>query len=506
MTSLLSGRWTLSRMVAAAAFVAAVGASSAAGCGGDGGGSGGAGTLICDGGIFDADGNCVAKCDPTKCVEGNVCADNVCSLPCDTHFECYPGSQACTPSIEDDTGRLVNVCRNVGRVAAPLGGFPQGTYGTACVFGEQECAAQLACPSTGLECDPNSCADCELDMAACPNEDGSGCNQGRCASTGELCIYNTCAVAECTPFTCITSGEGDAEAYCTHHDCVDDSACPSGFMCGETRDRREICNTMKGNSNFCGGATTEPCVDPADFNAGGAQFFEGSLCLLRNTCLEREACSPCDHNLDCSWSGAQVCTTHAGSNACARICTGPTDCLADEVCTPYAPAALNGGEHPGFCADAPGVPCALNEDCAGGVCSPIAGTCAQSPRFDCATDGDCPIAGDVCTPRSVCVPASGACDASDAPADKFCFHCTKDSDCGGPETSMGCLEVSSGGEFGCFDLSFSTPCTVDTDCPMAPSGAHGECLDEAEGVDPGSNVYQRCYVPFNDAAGRFSCW
>jgi hypothetical protein len=104
------------------------------------------------------------------------------------------------------------------------------------------------------------------------------------------------------------------------------------------------------------------------------------------------------------------------------------------------------------------------------------------------------------------VPASGACDASDAPGDKFCYHCTKDSDCGGPETTMACLEVSSGGEYGCYDLSFSTPCTVDTDCPMSPSGAHGECLDEAEGVDPGSNAYQKCYVPFNDAEGRFSCW
>lgn len=493
-------------MVAAVALVGGLASLTAAGCGDDGdGGAGGSGGTVCEGGVLDADGNCVAKCDPAKCVAGNVCAENACRLPCDAHSECYPGTQACVPALEDDTGRVVHVCKETGRVAAPAGGFPYGTYGTACFFGEADCATQLACPN-GLECDPTACPDCELALDLCPNEDGTGCNLGRCASSGEACVFNTCDCAsEGTPFTCITAGEGDAEAYCTHHDCSDDSQCPSGFFCGETRDRREICGTMKGNSNFCGGETVEPCVDPSEFNAGGAELFEGSLCLLRKTCLERESCIPCNHNLDCSWSEAQVCTQHAGGNACARICAGPADCLADEDCLPYNPAAL-AGEGPGFCADAPGVPCALDADCAGGTCLPIAGTCAAHPRFDCAQDGDCPLPGDVCTPRSVCVPKSGACDASDAPADKFCFHCTKDTDCGGPETTMGCLEVSSGGARACLDLSFPNACTSDADCPLSPSGNPGECLDEAEGVEPGSSAYQKCYFPFDDVAERFSCW
>jgi len=509
MTSLLSERYSFARMVTAAAFVVGLGSAGATGCGDEvsgAGGGGGGGNIVCDGGVIDDQGNCVAKCDPAKCIEGNICANNACRLPCDTHAECYPGSQACVPALEDDTGRLVNVCENVGRVAAPLGAYPQGTYATTCFFGEQECSAQIACPN-GLECDPNSCADCELDMDACPNEDGTGCNQGKCASTGEICIFNTCDIAECTPFTCITAGEGDAEAYCTHHDCADDSACPAGFTCGETRDPRQICNTMKGNTALCGGPTMDPCVDPSQFNAGGAQLYEGSLCLLRKTCLERGDCAPCDHNLDCSFSDAQVCTQHAGSNVCARICTGPGDCLPDEICSPYDPAALNGGQYPGFCAEAPGVPCALNKDCASESCLPIVGTCGLSPRFDCAQDGDCPTEGDTCQPRSVCVPASGACDASDAPGDKFCFHCTKDSDCGDASSNLACVVVS-GSESACLALPIADgpDCTVDDDCPTSPSGAHGECLDEPEGVDPGTDVYHKCYFPFDDVAGRFSCW
>ncbi|MCA9623065.1 MAG: hypothetical protein KC731_28800, partial [Myxococcales bacterium] len=330
------------------------------------------------------------------------------------------------------------------------------------------------------------------------------CNVGRCAATGALCVLNTCSPAECTPFTCITAGEGDAEAYCTHHDCDDDSECPSGFFCGETRDPRDVCNTTKGSANLCGDNVADPCLDPASFMDNGAQFFEGSVCLLRKTCLKREDCNPCTTNLDCSWGQAQVCTTHAGANVCARLCTGAADCKKDETCAPYAAATL-GSDKTGFCQDTPGVACGSAEDCGGGACLPVTGTCAQAPGFDCAQDADCVTAGDVCVPRSVCVPSSGACDASDAPGDKFCFHCTKDSDCGDASSSMACVDAGRG-QLACLDLAFSTSCMADTDCPAAPSGLRGECLDEQEGVSPSSSVYHRCYFPFDDGEQAFTCW
>ena len=61
-----------------ALFFSAIGV---AGCGDDegegtgGSGQGGSGGIICEGGIVDEDGNCIAKCDPAKCVANNVCAD-----------------------------------------------------------------------------------------------------------------------------------------------------------------------------------------------------------------------------------------------------------------------------------------------------------------------------------------------------------------------------------------------------------------------------------------------
>jgi hypothetical protein len=505
MKGMLSSGSGLGRLLSTAVALLAVAAMSATGCGDDGGttGGGGSGGTICDGGVFDADGNCVAKCDPSKCLEGNTCVSNQCRFICDGHPECYPGSQACVASLEDDTGKLVNVCQDIGRLAGPVGGFPQGTYGTSCFFGESDCAVQTACPN-GLECDPASCADCGLAADLCPNEDGSGCNLGRCASSGELCIFNTCAAAECTPFTCLTAGEGDAEAYCTHHDCDDDSECPAGFFCGETRDPHEICGVMppKGNNGLCG-ETPDACIDPSSFTANGAQYFEGSQCLLRKTCRIRNECEACSENLDCSYGSGWACTQHSGTAVCAAFCTNDSECLRDESCVAYNPAALL-GERAGFCQDAPGVPCGLNDDCAGQVCSPIVGTCGQSPRFDCSQDADCPIVGDSCQARSVCVPKAGECSPAAPPAEPFCQHCTKDSDCGGVGSTYVCNEF--GGSLSCFDAGFSTPCMVDADCPVSPSGLPGECLDEAEGVQPTSSVYQTCYVPFVSDTIGFSCW
>jgi hypothetical protein len=58
----------------------------------------------------------------------------------------------------------------------------------------------------------------------------------------------------------------------------------------------------------------------------------------------------------------------------------------------------------------------------------------------------------------------------------------------------------------CFDFSFPDECTVDGDCPEAPSGRNGECLDEAEGLAPADDVYQHCYFPFFTTSSSFQCW
>ncbi|MBK7861874.1 MAG: hypothetical protein IPJ65_25315 [Archangiaceae bacterium] len=44
--------------------------------------------------------------------------------------------------------------------------------------------------------------------------------------------------------------------------CVDDSECPGGFECGTIRDPTPLCDTTKGNNNFCG-TTSDACITRA---------------------------------------------------------------------------------------------------------------------------------------------------------------------------------------------------------------------------------------------------
>ncbi len=424
---------------------------------------------------------CEPICDPEKCKAGNICSDNRCSLPCNSHADCWAATQSCVAAVEDKTEKAVTVCVDNGHW--PVGGYPVGSFGTDCPFGEDQCSA-FACPS-GLECDPNAPADCQRDEYACFGKEK--CNLG-ITGDNQRCTFNTCEANECTKFTCLSAGEGDADAYCTHPDCSDDTECPSGFYCGVTRDPHDICGNacngtvcshdanqscktdadcQKGNNNFCG-KSLEPCVEPSAFGANGASFFEGALCLLRRSCKLRNKCAPCSSNVDCSIGDADVCVDVGGEKSCALFCTDATHCRNDELCQAYG------------------------------------NTCATNPSVDCTTAEDCPTAGDQCLPRSVCVPASGSCRASNAPADKFCYRCLDDTDCGDTDSSMGCTEVANG-EFGCFDMTFGTSCDTDSDCPTSPSGANGVCLDDKYGVSMTHSLYHRCYFPYNEDKG-FTCW
>jgi hypothetical protein len=462
----------------------------AGGCGDDEGGGNGA---SCQGGIVQ-NGKCVAKCDASKCAPPEAmgtdaaytCINNACALICNSHNDCFAGSQACAPR-QDDAGQAVNACSPTGHVDRPGGG-----YGVGCpLFPDVDpCVQSFACPN-GLECDPNACADCQLDAAACtaagvPTE---ACNIGKCGDNTR-CTFTTCDAAQCTPFVCLSSGEGDAEAYCTHHDCTDDNQCAPGFYCGYTRDPRDICGPscdgglctggdsseqraptctsdaqcQKGNNTLvCGLAPTgSTCFDFAD-SPPGTTFEEGSRCLLRRTCLKREECAPCSSDLDCSLGIATVCASFGEGEGAERFCARP---------------------------------CGAFEDCG-----------ADAECID--PDGGGP-AGFVCTPRT------GSCHAAQAPdpAHPFCQRCLHDVDCGGADSDYACVDVAAlyginMGQQVCLDLSFNRTCTSDADCEEAPSGAHGECMDEGEGVVPGDFLYRRCYAPtapFSDFGNLPNCW
>jgi hypothetical protein len=377
----------------------------------------------CVGGIL-IDGECQAECEQDKCREGNTCVNNQCMLMCDSHQDCYTDIQDCAPAQEDGTGAAIFVCS----ASTKLIGFGHG-----CPFGV-ECGDFGACPDGGrcslIACN-NAPEACARDEAICGSDES--CSIGKCTD-GNGCTASACAKEQCSlPLTCLTAGEGDAEAYCTQHGCQADTDCPAGYYCGVTRDPREICGTNKGNSNFCG-TTLSACVDPAQLAEQG--LFEGSLCALRNTCLKRAQCAPCATDLDCSYGQGQRCVPLGGGNICARACETDGDCDPDHACN--------------------------------------SGACI--PRFQ------------ACTGQG-----------------NFCEPCLSDADCGGPETTMGCASLS-GGMRACFDFSFPNTCTTDADCPAAPSGRRGSCLDEDQGVPQGDPLYHRCYLPYNAADNKTSCW
>ncbi|MBW2457207.1 MAG: hypothetical protein JRI68_22025 [Deltaproteobacteria bacterium] len=478
----------------------------------------------CVGGLARDDGTCEPICDPTQCLPNNVCVDNHCRVLCDSHTECWAGVQECQAGVTDE-GLAVNVCLTNGEQPA-LGAdwWPLTSYGTVCTWDNDQCTSS-ACPD-GLPCDLAACggqpALCERDEAACGDhgeqcnigrcsnwdKDNDTCNGGVCGVSGKPCSGNIdcqrCTVTTCldpgdpasadlcTPLTCLGgAGDGDATAYCTNHDCTDDSDCPGGYFCGVTNDPRDICgptcsggscsnnanqgcsddsDCQTGNDRFCG-ETFDDCLDPSLFEANGGTYFEGPMCLHRKSCVKKEECAPCEGNMDCRLGRADTCVAWGSALVCSRFCEVPADCSNDMDCLYYGK------------------------------------TCLASPALDCFADTDCPKAGDVCVDRGVCVPRSGECrPAADAPS-PFCQHCLDDADCGGPDTGSAwdCAELSYG-EFACLDRSFSTSCTADEDCPLSPSGKHGECMDEDNGYQSGDSVYQRCFVPYDDFKQDYSCW
>ena len=118
---------------------------------------------------------------------------------------------------------------------------------------------------------------------------------------------------------------------------------------------------------------------------------------------------------------------------------------------------------------------------------------------DCASDADCEY--DAACLSGSCTPRAGACKG----AGNFCDPCRLDSDCMGKNGRGGCASLT-GAQTACIDEDLPITCTKDTDCPTAPGGLHGTCLDENEGASPSDSSYHHCYFPFNIGSDKFSCW
>lgn len=389
--------------VCGSALVAAV--TVAASCGDD---SGTTPVDDCKGGVI-VDGKCEGKCSPELCLEGNTCVGNRCMLECTSHDQCYSPLrgdakfQGCLPQTGDsetglNDGATVYVCTDVDKAPA---------YGKLCAFGD-ECDADYACP------------------------DGTPCTAGQGSP-------DHCSAAECRPMTCRTTGEGDADAYCTTFDCTADADCAPGFYCEIVNLAQNICGTMKGDQM--------PCIDPADFTKDKATYQEGPFTALRNQCVKRRPCAPCEFKADCSLGGEMECVTIGDTKHCAKTCATDDDCPNDFSC------------YSNFC-----VP-------RSGTCTPP--TTGDTFCYNCLNDLDCG-------------PADGT------------------SVCLGGDVEL--FITPSAGMRACMDLSLPYTCTTDADCPTSPSGKHGECLDEGEGANSSSPYYHLCYIPFYPQTSSFACW
>lgn len=382
----------------------------------DSGGTGGSssssstGAGTCADGVV-IDGVCSGKCTSDKCLQptmgeawSNTCVTNACQLVCATHDECAPnGSQDCVAATKDEDSATVSVCQANGKLPA---------YGVECPQGT-ECGDKFTCPS-GEPCGASNCGGdatlCVRDGEACRIPDGSGgfktdpaCTKGRCVAEGApfdgaVChVGEACAAAECQALRCTGAAPGDAYAFCTRDHCEVDTDCPGGWTCGTVRDPHAICGTnpVKGDNGFCG-STTEACIDPADFAKDGASFFEGSLCLLKKSCVKRSPCMPCATDLDCSALPNQKCVQIGADKRCASDCGTDKDCPDDYACTAGSCTPRFGAcEAPTstFCA-----PCVTDEDCGkkGSTwgCADLSsggrGCFDEAFPDTCTTDADCP--------------------------------------------------------------------------------------------------------------------
>jgi len=387
---------------------------------------------------------CEGLCSPSACANpGNVCVDNLCALPCAAEIDC-PIGQSCVPAVTDGTSMPIAICQINGKSA----------IGLKCPLGNECAAQQPSCPD-GSNCDYTQCGGdtCSPDPIACG--DAGTCAIGRCADSTP-CTVPGCTSDQCQPLVCLSSGAGDADAYCTMLDCQTDDNCGGGFWCAIARDPHPICGaaagklpglcaiscvsnaacvTAYGTGSVC---TTGFCQPPCVMTGGATTFKQGSFCTERNECRVRRACDPCTTDLDCSAVAGQHCTAMPPPNDSAKFCS-----------------------------------------------------------VDCSTDADCPSSFG-CTGNE-CVPRYGTCTGTGA----FCEPCHSDDECG---AGRYCSREETGGERICTAPIGGTPCSTDANCPTSPSGQHGACMDTAENSAPGDGVYHTCWLPYNTATARFACW
>jgi hypothetical protein len=309
------------------------------------------------------------------------------------------------------------------------------------------------------------------------------CSKDKCLA-GNICIGNRCVLecashADCHPYdqSCLPATEDDSKrsvttcqpnglAFKIGEPCpFGQSQCAAPLLCRTAGDgdadafcTLPDCKEDKecGDGYYCGTVR-----DPHAICKSSPLKGNNSLCgKTKEDCID--LASP---PAGTSYFEGSVCLLR-------RMCLKRTDCTA----------------------------CATDLDCSRTPGQRCVGTGAGGADKRCLAD--CKVTSD-CGESYRCV--SGSCtprfpDGCKGTG-KFCEPCLSDEDCGMNGSKMVCLVGDLSHERACFDVGFSTKCMSDADCPTSPGGKHGQCV-----LDSGSNVFQRCYLPFSDAAQKFTCW
>lgn len=304
---------------------------------------------------------------------------------------------------------------------------------------------------------PGSGTDCTT--TGCPS--GQMCVGGACttvAGDGNTC--SSCSSgADCTAGICLRYPDG--AGYCGTN-CASGADCGSGEMCLRLTGAPAQCIRFSGGSPSCAGTTPTRCTSDANCAATEMCDRASGDCVARPMTGTGPLGSPCGAGPECmsglcfsgvcsqscdglnpdSCPGGFYCNGQstgtcgeglclagsAGGGALGAACANNTDCstlfcsggTCSEPCIPGGAVGCPDGyacqvgaiRGCGACqADRAGTgdPCAMNEDCASGLCAVQGGVtfctalCEVGNPDSCEPGFDCELAGAV----AVCVPGAG---------------------------------------------------------------------------------------------------
>jgi hypothetical protein len=304
------------------------------------------------------------------------------------------------------------------------------------------------------------------------------CDPSKCVANN-TCVDNKCALKctshdQCQKYSqsCLPANEDDTNAsifVCTNVPPTEyGDPCPNGNECALNR----FCYS-KGPGDalsYCTMTCLQDTHCPAGYECGFIRL-PYSLCGVsgignNNHCGRTDA--PCV-------DPASVPADGSGDIVRGAFCLQQRMCLKKDICAScQTDVDCSWAALPLDCVDTPesGKRCLLK--------------CTQ--ETDCDQDKTCQ--------NGYCTPKTGSCTGGG-----FCESCRFDFDCAHYDGGYACLGNENGfhgAERACIDVRLSTPCSSSQDCPLSAGGQRGSCVNTSQGG--------RCFAPYNETSGSYSCY